>query len=74
MDSKYRKFGLDANGTSHVHHRLITLISERQPYLENEITLFCLVDILNVPPNYRSQVIKCAEDNFFSISTDIGLP
>ena len=62
-DSKSRKSGLDANGTSDIHHRLITLMSEQQPYLEKELTLFSLADFLK--RTAQSQVINSVEGKIF---------
>lgn len=65
-DSKYKKSGLDAHGAVDIHHRLTALMTEEKPYLENELTLFALADMLNVPPNHLSQAINSLEGkNFF---------
>ena len=60
-------------GQGDIHHRLIPLMSEQLPYLEKELTLVFLSDILNAPTNHLSQVINSVKGkNFLAISTDIG--
>ena len=65
-DLKYKKSGLDADGANDIYNRLKALMAEEKPYLEKELTLFSLADILDVQPNHLSQVINSLEGkNFF---------
>jgi AraC-like DNA-binding protein len=65
-DSKYRKSGLDEKQSSEIQGRLLELMHTEMPYLQKELNLYSLSELLQVQPNHLSQVINSLEgQNFF---------
>jgi AraC-like DNA-binding protein len=63
---KYQKSGLTDSGAKKVYESLIHLMQEEKPFLEPDLTLFTLAEMINIPPNHLSQVINSlAGKNFF---------
>ena len=55
---KYTKSGLSEDSAKALHERLTALIQAEKPYLNPELTLSDLADLLQVHSNYLSQVIN----------------
>lgn len=63
---KYEKSGLSLEMSKKIHASLIELMNKKQPYLDPELTLFTLAEMLGIPSNHLSQVINSVEGkNFF---------
>jgi AraC-like DNA-binding protein len=63
---KYVKSGLSAMRSKEIHLALVQFMDSGKPYLDEDLTLFSLAAIMDVPPNYLSQVINTYEHrNFF---------
>jgi AraC-like DNA-binding protein len=63
---KYVKSGLSATRSKEIHSALLQLMDSGKPYMDEDLTLFSLAAIMDVPPNYLSQVINTYEHrNFF---------
>jgi AraC-like DNA-binding protein len=63
--SKYQKSTLSEQDASLIHERLMHLMAEQKPYKNPELTLNELASILEVHPNYLSQVINSKEKKSF---------
>ena len=63
--SKYRKSPLNDQDASLIHERLMHLMAEKKPYKNPDLTLNELAGILEVHPNYLSQVINSKEKKSF---------
>jgi AraC-like DNA-binding protein len=63
--SKYQKSTLSEQDASLIHERLMHLMAEQKPYKNPELTLNELARILEVHPNYLSQVINSKEKKSF---------
>ena len=65
-DSPDEKKSISGAKISEIMHKLNLLMEERKPYLDPELTLPMLADMLEVPRNYLSQVInEDLKQNFF---------
>jgi len=63
---KYVKSGLSNNRSKEIHTSLLGLMALDKPYMDEDLTLFSLAAIMQVPPNHLSQVINMYEHrNFF---------
>lgn len=66
LDPKYKKSGLSEEKAKILYERLKAFMTDHQPYLDKELTLLTLADLLKVHPNHLSQVINVYENqNFF---------
>ncbi len=64
--AKYQKSGLDKATARQYFEKLIELMQTKQLYLDKELTLYKLADLLRISPNNLSQAINTfAEKNFF---------
>jgi AraC-like DNA-binding protein len=59
--SKYQKSTLSDKDASLIHERLMHLLADQKPYKNPDLTLNELAGILEVHPNYLSQVINSRE-------------
>ncbi|MCB0649481.1 MAG: AraC family transcriptional regulator [Saprospiraceae bacterium] len=65
-DSKYSKSGLSPEMSLSIHQSLVELMKEEKPFLQPELSLKELSGLLDVNPNYLSQVINEREGlNFY---------
>ena len=63
---KYKKSGLDLEGSKSIQKALLYSMKTERPYLEKELTLYNLAEQLGVQSNHLSQVINSLEGkNFF---------
>lgn len=63
---KYEKTGLSAERSTSLKDQLLRLMTERRPYLDPELTLGRLAEIMDVPSHQLSQVInENMEQNFY---------
>jgi AraC-like DNA-binding protein len=68
VNTKYQKSGLDEQDASMIHNRLMSLMDERKPYTNPDLTLSELAGYLEVHPNALSQVINSRENrNFYEL-------
>lgn len=58
QDAKYEKSGLKKEEASEYHQKLLSFMSEKKPYLDNELRLRTLAEKLKISENYLSQVIN----------------
>ena len=63
--SKYQKSTLSEQDASLIHERLMHLMAEQKPFKNPDLTLNELAGILEVHPNYLSQVINSKEKKSF---------
>jgi AraC-like DNA-binding protein len=64
-NSKYQKSTLSEQDASLIHERLMHLMAEQKPFKNPDLTLNELAGILEVHPNYLSQVINSKEKKSF---------
>jgi AraC-like DNA-binding protein len=64
-NSKYQKSTLSEQDASIIHERLMQLMTEQKPYKNPDLTLNELARIVEVHPNYLSQVINSKEKKSF---------
>lgn len=57
-NEKYKKSGLDETTAEDIKNKLLVLMNKEKPYLDNELTLAKLSEILNVSGHYLSEVIN----------------
>ena len=62
---KYQKSTLSEQDASLIHERLMHLMAEQKPFINPDLTLNELAGILEVHPNYLSQVINSKEKKSF---------
>ncbi len=63
---KYEKSGLTIESAQLTHTRILEVMEEQKPFLEPELTLYSLSELLKIPPNHLSQAINSIEGkNFF---------
>lgn len=62
---KYQKSTLTEQEASSIHNRLMHLMAEQKPFINPDLTLNELAGILEVHPNYLSQVINSKEKKSF---------
>jgi len=55
---KYKKSLLDRKLIDQYKQELRTLMSEKEPYLDSELTLRVLAEKMNIPPNHLSQLLN----------------
>jgi AraC-like DNA-binding protein len=65
VSSKYQKSTLSEQDASQIHERLMHLMTEQKPFKNPDLTLNELAGILEVHPNYLSQVINSKEKKSF---------
>ena len=63
---KYKKSLLDKKELIQYHDRLEQLMSGEEPYLDPDLTLRDLAEILEIPPNHVSQLLNEGFDKNFS--------
>ncbi|MFK8005725.1 MAG: helix-turn-helix domain-containing protein [Saprospiraceae bacterium] len=63
---KYKKSLLDRKLIDQYKQQLKTLISEKEPYLNSELTLRVLAEMMEIPPNHLSQLLNEGFDKNFS--------
>ena len=63
--SKYQRSTLSEQDASQIHERLMHLMTEQKPFKNPDLTLNELAGILEVHPNYLSQVINSKEKKSF---------
>ncbi|MBK1897541.1 helix-turn-helix domain-containing protein [Chryseobacterium paridis] len=67
-DKKYQKSGLTDGSIEDIHRRLLTVLNEEKPFINPNLTLNELAELLTVHPNYLSQVINSKENkNFYEL-------
>lgn len=62
---KYRKSGLDEEGAKNIYNQLNDIMLKEEVFLNSEINLIELSQILGVHPNHLSQVINSFENKNF---------
>ncbi len=62
---KYRKSGLDAESAKNIYYRLNDIMQKEEVFLNSDINLIELSQILEVHPNHLSQVINSFENKNF---------
>lgn len=68
VGKKYQKSTLTAENIDDIHSRLIYLLRDEKPFVNPNITLNELAAMLDVHPNYLSQVINSKEGkNFYEL-------
>jgi AraC-like DNA-binding protein len=66
QDEKYKKSGLNKAKSDSIWQDLLKCMESQQPYLNPDISLFNLAELIHVLPNHLSQVINEKENqNFF---------
>ena len=63
---KYKKSLLDRKLIDQYKQQLKTLMSEKEPYLNSELTLRVLAEMMEIPPNHLSQLLNEGFDKNFS--------
>jgi AraC-like DNA-binding protein len=64
--AKYKKSGLASIQADEIHKNLLILMETTKPYLNDNLTLFGLAEMMQVSPTHLSQVINLHEEkNFF---------
>lgn len=67
-EKKYQKSGLTKESIDDIHKRLLIVLSEDKPFVNPNLTLNELAELLKVHPNYLSQVINSKESkNFYEL-------
>lgn len=67
-EKKYKNSGLTANDIDAIHSKLIQLLEEEKPFVNPNLTLNELAKMLEIHPNYLSQVINSKEEkNFYEL-------
>jgi AraC-like DNA-binding protein len=64
-NSKYQKSTLSEQDATLIHEKLMNLMAEQKPYKNPDLTLNELAKIVEVHPNYLSQVINSKEKKSF---------
>lgn len=68
VEKKYQKSTLTEESIDDIHSRLMFLLNEEKPFVNPNITLNELAAMLDVHPNYLSQVINSKEGkNFYEL-------
>jgi len=63
---KYQKSGLLPDKADEIHKKVLLLMQIAKPYINDNLTLFSLSEMIQIPPNHLSQVINLKEEkNFF---------
>lgn len=62
---KYAKSSLDNDAAQKLYEKLLTVLEEKKPYLNPELTLNDLAAIVDTSPNLLSQVINSIEQKTF---------
>jgi YesN/AraC family two-component response regulator len=65
-ERKYKKSLLDQAGLKKYKHELEQLMADEKPYLDPDLTLRSLSEMLDLPPNYLSQLLNEGFDKNFS--------
>lgn len=55
LSNKYKNYGLSKQKSVELFGALGTLMNDRKPYQDNELTLFNLAKQLSIHPNHLSQ-------------------
>lgn len=67
-EKKYQKSTLTEESIDDIHSRLLLLLNDEKPFVNPNITLNELAAMLDVHPNYLSQVINSKEEkNFYEL-------
>ena len=64
-ETKYKKSGLDAEKTYEISAKMLNLLVDKKIFLDQNLTLFKLAEILKVQPNHLSQVINSTQNQSF---------
>ncbi|MEZ4970438.1 MAG: helix-turn-helix domain-containing protein [Flavobacteriaceae bacterium] len=68
---KYEKSALSSEAANDIHSELTSVMRTDKPYKDAELTLNNLAQLINVHPNYLSQVINSKEEkNFYDFIND----
>lgn len=63
---KYAKSGLNPTTADGAYQSLLQMMEQQRPYLNPQLNLYGLAELLDLPPNHLSQVINAyANQNFF---------
>ncbi|MFN8258533.1 MAG: helix-turn-helix domain-containing protein [Bacteroidales bacterium] len=65
IETKYKKSGLDAGKTNEIIVKMLQLLTDKKIYLDQNLTLFKMAEILKVQPNHLSQVINSTQNQSF---------
>jgi AraC-like DNA-binding protein len=65
VTTKYQNSALDENVVSLIYKELVVLLDEKKPYINPDLKLSELADMLNVHPNNLSQVINSVTNKSF---------
>ncbi|MEZ4933974.1 MAG: adenylate/guanylate cyclase domain-containing protein [Saprospiraceae bacterium] len=65
-ERKYKKSLLDQAGLKKYKHELEQLMADKKPYLDPDLTLRSLSEMIDLPPNYLSQLLNEGFDKNFS--------
>ena len=66
LNDKYKNSGLSVQNSLVLFKTLTTLMQEKKPYQDSELTLYSLAKQLNIHPNHLSQIINQHNNqNFF---------
>lgn len=58
LSNKYKNSGLSKQKSVELSGALGTLMNDRKPHQDSELTLFILAKQLSIHPNYLSQIIN----------------
>jgi len=64
--SEYKNSGLNDEKARKGHKKLLQIMTEKKPYLEPKLTLSMLAGMLQISPNYLSQIINQFEQQNFN--------
>lgn len=65
-EGEYKRSGLKDDVAQNAHKRLLQIMSEQKPYLEPNLTLRTLADMLDISPNHLSQIINQYQQQNFN--------
>lgn len=69
---KYAKSALDQEAAQKIHTKLLEILEKQKPYLDPELTLNDLADMVGTNPNLLSQVINSVEQkNFYDLVNEL---
>jgi len=63
---EYKKSGLKDKDAENIHNKLLLLMSEQKPFLEPKLSLSSLARMLDISPNYLSQIINQHQQQNFN--------
>jgi len=65
VTAKYQNSALDENAVSLIYKELVALMDEKKPYINPDLKLSELANMLNIHPNHLSQVINSLTNKSF---------